>query len=307
MERNNPFDPDSDIPYSEKYVTVKGQVFRGYSDETLNNVEVMIGDQWTMTDSDGSYQLQVKPGTYTLSAARTGWMIEEYEITVSASKNSSQREDISMFIWYDDFETYNLGFPPPLNNPWYYDFSVEPSSGVAETRIAKNNDEYLLYSIVASTNDPMANGEVILMESNIPTPNHDGPRITESVIAFGQPAINTEYVYTLETLGGSFDIFITAGDLSVGRNGTPETAPVSFASYWDQPIVIQTYLTADKTTLYIDILDIQNFESILGAPYIYNVDGETHDFGAIRYKIRWDGGAIQDVYGDTALLLFELY
>ncbi|MCK4665236.1 carboxypeptidase regulatory-like domain-containing protein [Candidatus Dependentiae bacterium] len=119
VERNNPYDPDADLPTEEKAVTIVGTVYRGWSDFELSGVEITIGGQTTTSDSEGRYELALLPGNYTLKAKKDGFITEEYQINVSASKHSTQREDISMFIFFEywDYTTYQPPGPPWNNDP----------------------------------------------------------------------------------------------------------------------------------------------------------------------------------------------
>ena len=124
VERNNPFDPDSDLPDSEKMVTVKGFTYRGYSDQILPNVEVTIGGKTTVSDSGGYYSIDLMPGTHNLRATLGGWMEMNYQINVKATATAiaTQHEDISMFIWYEYWEAYEPLDIPGL--PWAHDGQI---------------------------------------------------------------------------------------------------------------------------------------------------------------------------------------
>ncbi|MCK4667142.1 carboxypeptidase regulatory-like domain-containing protein [Candidatus Dependentiae bacterium] len=132
VERNNPFDPDSDLPDSEKMVTVKGFTYRGYSDHILPNVEVTIGGKTTVSDSGGFYSIDLMRGTHNLRASKGGWTTEEYQINVNAKATATQYEDISMFIWYEYWEAFNPGEIPEKH--WCH------NPGIQGYNVINNND-----------------------------------------------------------------------------------------------------------------------------------------------------------------------
>lgn len=306
VDRNNPFDPDSKLPSSEKYVKVKGHVYRGYSDEVLPNAEIRLGNQWAVSNGSGYYEISTLPGEQQLEISKDGWMTDSYSLNVPITPDYTHREDLNLFIWFEDFDTYTVNATPPQNNPWSYNISV--TTGVFQHQVLDTAGERYLDTFIQTTGDPMSSAEVYLY--HIPTPNHDDPRITEACIQFGAPNSLTEYQYTLFNSGGGFtlDVFINQSNISIGTNGIVETTIGSFDSYWDVPIIIQTYVNPQKDTLYLMFLDTQNFNYILNSPHSFDISAIDYKFGSISYNIYYRNGvALWNLDGLVSLFWLELY
>ena len=128
VERNNPYDPDADIPEDQKLskVNLQGTVYRGWSAETIPDTQINLNGRTTYSDTFGNYYFEdLEPGNYTLQVHADGFIDQNYDIQVGSNKNNTtQTEDISMFIWYEYWE-YNVG-QPPFDPPW--NFWVSSSS-----------------------------------------------------------------------------------------------------------------------------------------------------------------------------------
>lgn len=306
VERDNPYDPDSNLPYGEKYLTVEGYVFRGTSEEGLANVEINLEDHWAFTDSNGYYKIPAKPGTYTITAYKSGWLKESREIVVSDSKNSSQHENFSLFIWNEYFDSYQTYNPPPANDPWSSQIIL--NNGSSQYQILDSDPTNFLQMIIQANNDSDADAKFWL--HHIPVQDYTNPQIIKSRILFRTPTLETEYVYSIYLSGGnSIDIFIRDSSLFIGKNDTPaiDTSQV-FTSFWGEPLIITTYVDSANEKADIYFWQSGNENPVLGSPYFLEISGWDYEFVSVQYWTRYKTGAATfNLDGEISLFAVELF
>ncbi|MDD3626744.1 MAG: carboxypeptidase-like regulatory domain-containing protein [bacterium] len=275
VNRNNIFDPDSDEydPNAVK-VTVKGKIFRGWSNITMENVRVEIGDQVDYSDEDGYYEVTLSPGTYTLRASKTGWRTETYNITVEVKKKEeySQREDISMFIWYEYWD-YSVPSTPP--SPW--DYNVQHStSGWSQARIWDDaSSNHFLQLSVDDYSDGMAYASTWL--NQVPTPSADPVYvISVAVVFFPGRQMFTDIGFSLHDYNNATQFFgVYWGKTSEGKlyyfsDGLAGDVEIfSTFTYVDQLLYFEFYLHPQNTQFMDMFIYTENGSLIFSEMNIY--------------------------------------
>lgn len=131
VDRNNPYDPQNATPEPEgPEVELFGVTLKGKSYMPLGNVEIQIDGKEVFSDpTTGEYTIKVSQGVHELVANKSGWAVRRMTIdtTRKAGPTPIQYQDIDMYIWGDDYESYTI-INDYFNSDWVSDSSGNYSS-----------------------------------------------------------------------------------------------------------------------------------------------------------------------------------
>ncbi|MCK4667143.1 carboxypeptidase regulatory-like domain-containing protein [Candidatus Dependentiae bacterium] len=305
VERNNPFDPDSDLPDSEKMVTVKGHTYRGYSDSIIAGVNITIGDKTTVSDSSGYYSIDIMPGTYMLTAANTNWITEQYQITVnSARKTSSQQEDISMFLYLDYFDTYTVGDAP--TSPWYYDIYTTSGTGHVLIYDTPYNEMNLFL-------DDYYDGNAYVSAWMFPTDvqNVGVENIVIGLLFHKKNNTFTETGFNL-MYGANEFLYLSISETAAGNgiikfidpSGT--TIITSLFDKWEEVIYFEVEIYPTNTKLG-ELWISDNNGILFGSPYNLDFGTNINDVDLINFFINVNDLAVPPLLGELTVESLEIY
>ncbi|MDD3626743.1 MAG: carboxypeptidase-like regulatory domain-containing protein [bacterium] len=315
VERNNIFDPDSsDFDPSAIKVKVYGKVFRGWSNQTLDGVRVEIGGQVSYTDEHGNYEVYLNPGRYSLTAQKDGWINEHYNIDVKAKVNEvTQREDISMFIWYEYWD-YPISSTPPM--PWQYQNWHSTSLAYAYSAVGSEPDgTHTMELIVYDPNDGSAYSSVWLDQVTTPAADNVYNITLGVVFRSGTKAMYTDTGFELS------DFFNTGAFFSMYWGDGPQNALWFITPGYGSKIYLENPFTYYDTLLYFDFslnksngqyMDMHVYDQYGALIYeylgIYLGPLQVKTMDGIRFNVRphdWNWHIPQD--GSFAIYSVEFY
>ncbi|HDS09234.1 MAG TPA: hypothetical protein ENN73_03315, partial [Firmicutes bacterium] len=160
VKRDNPYDPDSEDFDPNLYeVTLKGYVYRGWSEIPLPDVKIEIDNKIIFTDNNGYYEIKLKHGEYVIHFSKQGWQPLNYSIKVGANKNQLvRREDVAMFIWRENWTNYSNGALP--HDPWFYEVYFSTVPNWAQARVWHGPDDNNFLQLTVNDNaEGMANAK----------------------------------------------------------------------------------------------------------------------------------------------------
>ncbi len=272
VERNNPYDPDGDAS-GEQLVELTGVTYKGNSQDVMANVKIEIGGKTVYSNSLGEYKVQLQPGNYTLTASFNGWLDTQFDVDLTVSKKGTivktVTEDVKMFIWHDDFESYSLLVD--ITPPWDPYFSSN-TLGNAYINLADWNTNQ---GILLHYDDPIS-GEARLELDNIPTINPATTTCFDTVVVFksGMEKSNQNICLFETTHGYFFTLGFDGMNLVYSSFAIPlETLLISNFTNTDQVLLVHFELEPiAKLTGYISIFNYQGNAILNPTPVTLSAD-----------------------------------